>query len=86
MPGYIVPNYGVVWPQTRCQPEAVTVLFTCGYSADPDLVPKALIAAIKLKVADLYAIGRESAVVGNIISPTNALAPLYWPFKVEFAS
>lgn len=49
-PGLITPAYGESWPATRCQIEAVTVRFVCGY-ADADSVPEGIKTAIKWHVA-----------------------------------
>lgn len=54
LPGRIVPAYGVAWPATRCQPDAVTITFTAGYGATADTVPASIRAAVLLVVGDLY--------------------------------
>lgn len=52
-PGFIAPAYGQSWPATRAQPEAVTVRFTAGYSAQSS-VPASIKAAVKLKLEELF--------------------------------
>jgi uncharacterized phiE125 gp8 family phage protein len=49
----IAPIYDATWPDTRCQQQAVTVTFTCGY-ADADSVPEILKTGIGVMVAELY--------------------------------
>lgn len=59
-PGRIDPAYGVTWPTTRDQAEAVTVRFVAGYDiVDSPLdyranVPDSIKSAIKLHVEMLY--------------------------------
>lgn len=85
-PGRIVPAYGQSWPSTRSQPNAVTVRFACGY-ADPDSVPAAIKAALKIRLNTLFE-HREAIVVGTIASPVATVSGvpldemLLWPFKV----
>lgn len=83
--GFIVPAYGETWPSTRDQPDAVTVTFQCGYGATSDAVPSAIKAALKVKIADLFNIGRESQIAGTIVTETKALDSLLYGFKVDFA-
>ena len=61
----IVPAYGQSWPATRAQPEAVQVLFSCGY---PDVasVPELIKAWIKLRVSALYE-NRQAWTLGKAI-------------------
>lgn len=63
-PGLIRPAYSVVWPVTRCQPDAVQVRVVAGY-ADTASVPQALKYAILMLVGHWFA-NRESVVVGTI--------------------
>lgn len=49
----IHPLYGQVWPATRCQPDAVTFTYECGYESATD-VPSSLIAGMLLMVGELY--------------------------------
>jgi uncharacterized phiE125 gp8 family phage protein len=48
----LTPNYGEVWPIARCQANAVTVTFTCGYESNE--YPEDLITGIGLMVGELY--------------------------------
>ena len=52
-PGVVSLKYGQTWPSTRCQRNAVTIAFTCGYGVSDD-VPARIKAAVRLKVVDLY--------------------------------
>lgn len=49
----VVPAYGKAWPDTRSQPEAVRVVFSCGY-ADATSVPALIKTWIKLRIGALY--------------------------------
>lgn len=74
-PGRIRPAYGVLWPATRDELNAVRIAFTAGYApseagSPTDYaanVPDALKAAIKLQLGHLYRI-RESVNIGNIVT------------------
>jgi hypothetical protein len=60
--GKIQPAYGISWPVTRDQLDAVKVSFVCGYGATGDSVPQLLRRAVGLATADLYE-NREGTVV-----------------------
>ena len=59
----LVPAFGKSWPATRAMPEAVQVVFSCGY-ADAAAVPEPIKAWIKLRVGALYA-NREGWTAGK---------------------
>jgi uncharacterized phiE125 gp8 family phage protein len=65
-PGFVVPAYGMTWPSTRRQPDAVTVRFTAGYG-EASAIPSATKAAIFLIVGHLYKY-REEALCATIES------------------
>lgn len=65
----VVPAYGKAWPATRAQPEAVQIVFSCGY-ADAASVPELIKAWIKLRVGALYE-NREAWSVGQAIEPND---------------
>ncbi len=48
--GKVTPVYGVVWPSTRNEPNAVRVQFTCGYGPAVSDVPDLIREAIMLLV------------------------------------
>lgn len=52
-PARIEPAYGVVWPTTRSQSNAVKVRFVCGYGA-PGEVPEGIKAWMKLRIRHAY--------------------------------
>lgn len=52
-PARIVPAYGVSWPSTRDEIDAVTIVAQCGYGAAA-AVPKTLKLAVKLLAAYWY--------------------------------
>ena len=49
----VSPAYSQSWPSTRAQPEAVQIVFSCGY-ADAASVPAPIIAWIKLCLGAMY--------------------------------
>lgn len=65
----IDPTYDAVWPDTRLQPGAVTVIFVCGY-ASASVVPESIKQWIKLMVAAMYenreAEGKQLASLGFV--------------------
>lgn len=65
-PGAIVPGYGLVWPATRDQRNAVRVRYVAGYGADGTFVPASIRQWILLRIGALYE-NRESAVAGQQI-------------------
>lgn len=77
-PGVVSLKYGQTWPSTRCQRNAVTIAFTCGYGTSDD-VPERLKSAIKLMVGDLYA-NREAQ--GEAMVRNATADALIFPFKV----
>jgi len=67
----IVPADGFAWPETAVRPDAVSVTMVCGYG-DPEDVPSAIRAAIKLHVGVLFtgrADGAIPPVHGDMIAP-----------------
>lgn len=59
------PAYGTSWPNVRCQPEAVQVIFSCGY-ADPTAVPENIKRWILVRVG-AYHKHREAWTAGYAI-------------------
>lgn len=81
--GRIRPVYGVIWPITRCQMNAVTVRFVAGYGDDDSATPPRLKLAMLLDLGTLYE-NREDAVVGQGFAITpfpNDAASVYRTFK-----
>lgn len=78
LPGQIALAAGAGWPTTAVHPEAVRIAFVCGYGDAAD-VPKALVAAMKLAIGDLYA-NREARFVGTIQTDNPAVAALCGPY------
>ena len=64
-PGIVLPAYGYSWPATRCQLNAVTVNFDCGYGDEPADVPEPIRSAILDLVAHWYE-NRQPVVTGTI--------------------
>lgn len=60
---YLIPKYGLEWPETRDHGQAVTVRFVAGYST----VPEDLKHALKMLIADWYE-GREASSVGQAVT------------------
>lgn len=79
--GRIRPAYGLSFPATRLQMDAVTVRFKAGYGTKPADVPALLRQGILLDVGTLYE-HRESVITGTIVAeiPGTALA-IYRSFK-----
>ena len=79
LPARIRPAYGVVWPQTRDQINAVTVVLVVGYGA-ASAVPADIKHAIRLILGSLYEY-REDFISGTIIAEipraANALLDSY---------
>lgn len=71
--------YGASWPATRVQPMAVTITFVSGTEIDD--VPKAITAAMKLLVGDLYE-NREGQIVGTIAADNPTVKRLLAPYVV----
>lgn len=66
-PQYIRPVYGTHWPSTRCQDDAVRIIYTAGYGASPSDVPEEIRDYILLRVGQLYEF-RELVVAGTTIA------------------
>lgn len=82
LPGRIHLGYGLSWPSTRCQANAVEVIYTAGYGDAGDAVPDALRHALKLLVGNWYE-HREPVVTGTIATalPLSVQA-LLGPYRV----
>lgn len=80
----VYPSYGVSYPGTRTQPQAVTVRFVCGYGSTGESVPAAIVSAMLLLVGHWY-LHRE-AVDAEINSVTSILpvgvSALLAPYRV----
>lgn len=53
-PGLIVPAFGKTWPVTRCQINAVTVVYTAGYGTAASDIPMPIRQWVLLAVHELY--------------------------------
>jgi uncharacterized phiE125 gp8 family phage protein len=72
--------YSVYWPVTRCQPNAVSIEFTCGFG-DKSKVPASIKAAMKLHLAHLYE-NREASSNAIVTELPMAYDNLLWPWRV----
>lgn len=63
-PARIVPAFGVVWPVTRWQPNAVTVRFVCGYGAAA-AVPAGIKNWMLVRIKQMYE-NREATMLGQL--------------------
>ena len=82
--GRIALAYGVSWPATRAQINAVVIRFTAGYGVAATSVPARLRRAMLLDIGSMYAPGREDIIVGTISSelPASATAGgVYWDHR-----
>ena len=61
--GRIMPAYGEVWPTTREQMDAVTIIFIAGYGGAAEDMPANLVSAMLLHVGTLFE-HRENEVIG----------------------
>lgn len=80
--GRIAPAYGLSWPVTRCQMNAVTIRFLCGYGTASDVPPR-LKMGMLLDLGTLFE-NREDQVVGQgfAVSPfPNGAEAVYRAFK-----
>jgi len=69
-PGRVDLAYGYTWPTTRTQDGAVTITYTCGYGATPDLVPGRIRQGVLMIVKAAYDEGEETAfAIGSAIVP-----------------
>lgn len=82
---HIRPAYGVSWPVTRDEPDAVRIEFDCGYGDSGDAVPESLRNAIRLIVGDLYE-NREGQIVGTDVADNPTLERLISKFRVELVA
>ena len=62
-PGWVVPAYGEVWPETRDQINAVRVRYICGWD-DAASIPEAIKTWIKARIGAIYE-QREGMVVSG---------------------
>ncbi len=76
----VLPAYGSSWPATRYQPEAVQIVFSCGY-ANAAAVPAPIKAWIKLRVGALYE-NREAWTAGRAIEPNRFVDHLLDRYRI----
>lgn len=79
----IQPAYGLSYPLTRAQMNAVTVRYIAGYGATVQLIPETFITAIKMLVEHWYSLrGPVMVGAGNIVSvvPTS-IETMLWDYK-----
>lgn len=81
-PGWVVPAYGLAWPDTRTEPNAVRVRYVAGYGAAA-AVPKSIKAWILMAVGTLYS-QREGIITGTIVAevPRDFFAGLLDPYWI----
>lgn len=81
-PCRLVPAYGTTWPDTRCEINAVSILYTCGYGA-PEDVPESIKRWMLLRIGALYE-NREEVLTGRAISlaPLPFVDALLMPFRL----
>ena len=66
-PERIAPAYGLTWPVTRADYDAVEITYVTGYGDDPVDVPGDILAAIKLLIGHFFE-NREDEITGTIVS------------------
>src|SRR5690606_33276935 len=62
-PGWLVPAYGLTWPDTRAQVNAVRVRYTAGYGSTAADVPEDLKLWMRLHLSHYY-VNRSATVAG----------------------
>ena len=80
-PGTVRLAYGVSWPSTRSQFDAVQLTYTAGYGATAASVPEPLRLAILLWVAHLYE-HREAVSERELYAMPLGVERLVWPYRV----
>lgn len=75
--GMVAPAYGQAWPATRGGANAVTIVFTAGFSA----IPPAIQAAILLMVGGLYE-QRADVTARAVFAVPDAVAALLAKYRV----
>lgn len=83
-PGRIVPAYGMTWPSTRDEPNAVIVRYTAGFGTTPDEVPAPIRDALRLEVANRYE-HREDVLVGESPVSMGAIQQLLANYRAYVA-
>lgn len=81
-PMRIRPAYGVSWPQTYSEMNAVRVRYTCGWTAKAN-IPDAIKTWMNLRVASMYE-NREAVVIGQTVEliPRDYVDGLLDPYVV----
>jgi uncharacterized phiE125 gp8 family phage protein len=66
---FLVPQFGKVWPNTRAQPDAVTIEFIAGYGPNGSDVPEPIRAAIAIEVNKLRSLTArdQNVMIDNVI-------------------
>lgn len=81
-PARILPAFGMAWPVTRNQVNAVQIEYKAGYGDTAGKIPKSLLSAMKLLIGTLYEF-RETVVSGTIITEVpGAVKSLINPYRV----
>jgi uncharacterized phiE125 gp8 family phage protein len=78
-PGRVLPAYGVSWPTTRCQANAVNITFVAGYGLAA-AVPATAKHAIKLLLSHWYE-NRESSVKNDQMALPMGFDALVWQLR-----
>lgn len=81
-PGWLVPAYGLSWPDTRAVPNAVRVRYVAGYGA-ATAVPQSIKAWMLMAISTMYG-QREAIITGIIVAevPRDFFAGLLDPYWV----
>jgi uncharacterized phiE125 gp8 family phage protein len=82
--GRIILTTASSWPTVKlCPMNPIKIQFVCGYGDTPEDVPKRIIQALLIGVADLYE-NRESVIVGQAtnVLKLDTVERLLYPYKV----
>jgi uncharacterized phiE125 gp8 family phage protein len=80
-PIYLLPAPATAWPDVRCQPGAVEILYDAGYEAIPEMIR----AYAKVRLGQLYEF-RELVVAGVSIAPVPYLLDSLENFRARWHS
>ena len=82
-PGRVYPCYNEVWPTSRDQPNAVTLVYKAGYGDEAADVPAGIKTAIKMLVTHWYQ-NRAHVAVGTITKEIEStIHAVLGPFKAK---
>lgn len=80
--GRITLGYNKYYPTATLYPSnPIKIEFVCGYGNAPEDVPRRIIQAMLIQIAELYE-NRETVVIGQTINKLDTVERLLWPYVV----